>query len=82
MPGPGFLPGAALPSRHAPPKPVPSPWLSVPDIPQAGPTALPPTVTRVFRALWHAIGTDLPFSINNSRASRRGMRAFVATHGR
>lgn len=81
MPGPVYVPGAKIQTRAAPPKPVAKPWLTVPPIAADATAPLPPTVTHVFRAFWHALGTDLPFSINHSRASRRAMRAFLRTHG-
>lgn len=58
------------------------PWITVPDIHPSRPETLPADALRAWRGLWHELGHNLPWYINHSRATRRGLRAFGATHGK
>lgn len=81
MPGPVYVPGAKLPHFAPPPKPVVKPWITLPELPAGPVVAIPADVTASWRGLWHALGSNLPFYINHSRANRRAMRRFMKTHG-
>ena len=80
MPGPVYVPGATITSRP-PPKPITRPWIRVPNLPADTTTAGLAEPLAAWRGLWHAVGFNLPFYINHSRASRRALRSFGATHG-
>jgi hypothetical protein len=81
VPGPVYVPGATNTSRPPPPKPVTKPWISAPSLPNADAAAIPQDVTQAWRSLWHALGSNLPWYINHSRASRRTLRQLGRTHG-
>lgn len=81
MPGPIYVPGAKLPRIAPPPKPVAKPWITTPDLPNVPLVAIPPEPLAAWRSLWHAIGSNLPWYVNHSRASRRAMNGMLRTHG-
>lgn len=81
MPGPGQgIPGFT-PGRAAPPKPVTRPWVNVPKL-AAGPLVpIPPEPIAAWRSFWHELGSNLPWYINHSRASRRALNRYVRAGG-
>jgi hypothetical protein len=81
VPGPVYVPGAKNTSGPPPPKPVVQPWVTVPTLPNANAATVPAEALHAWRGLWHAIGSNLPYYINNSRASRRSMNRTLRTHG-
>lgn len=81
MPGVPITSGPGRTARAAPPKPVVTPWVSLPNLPQPPLTTIPPEPLAAWRGLWHAIGSNLPFYVNQSRATRRALRSFMVTHG-
>lgn len=81
MPGPVYVPGAKNTSVPAPPKPVAKPTTS-PAATSTGPLVpIPAEPLAAWRSFWHELGANLPWYINHSRATRRGMRGFARTHG-
>jgi hypothetical protein len=81
MPGPAYDPKRNPGARKAPPKPVVKPWVTVPKVGQMTEAEALAQPLAAWRGLWHAVGSNLPFYINQSRASRRSLRAFGALHG-
>ena len=81
MPGPGpNIPGFRA-GKAPPPKPVAKPQTH-PAPPSAGPlTPIPAEPLAAWRSLWHELGSNLPWYINHSRATRRELRALARTHG-
>ena len=67
--------------REAPPKPIVKPWVKVPELSGATITLVEAQPIAAWNGLWHALGHNLPFYINQSRANRRGMRAMLNLHG-
>lgn len=80
---PGLPPGAvgARAQHTAPPKPVTTPWISLPKLPEQPLAVIPPEPIAAWRSLWHALGSNLPFYINQSRANRHALNSFARTHG-
>jgi len=81
MPGPIYVPGAKNTSRPGPPKPETKPWVAFPKITTPTTPTVPPDVLHAWRGFWHALGSNLPWYINHSRATRRAMNHFLRTHG-
>ena len=81
MPGPGpHIPGFR--AGHAPPpKPVAKPRTAPPPT-KGGPLVpIPAEPIAAWRAFWHELGSNLPWYINHSRASRRALNRFVRAGG-
>lgn len=72
-----FLPAV----RNHPPKPIIKPWVTLPALPNAAAGIIPSQPLAVWRGFWHALGENLPYYINASRASRRALRAAGMRHG-
>jgi hypothetical protein len=81
MPGPAYDPVRNPGAHKAAPKPVVTPWVSLPKLTNVPLADIPPQPIHAFNGLWHALGSNLPFYINQSRASRRSLRALGKTHG-
>jgi Lysozyme like domain len=77
QPSPNFAPAV----RKAPPKPTVRPWVTVPALTNVPVVDIPPGPVQAWRGLWHELGSNLPFYINHSRASRRALRAAGRLHG-
>lgn len=81
MPGPLYPSGRPSTGIVAPPKPVVKPWVRTPELPNVPLAGIPPEPLAAWRGLWHAIGQNLPYYINRSRATRSAMRKLLSTHG-
>jgi hypothetical protein len=66
----------------APPKPTYGPKLTESATVSVADQPVPADVMAAWRGLWHAIGSNLPWYVNHSRANRRAMRASLKAHGR
>jgi hypothetical protein len=65
----------------SPPKPQAS--AEVYTVVQPNPLAvpIPAEPLKAWRQLWHSLGSNLPWYINHSRATRRAMRRTMSTRG-